>query len=939
MFLRIIIFSVLLLLSSVVSGNWLIRVDISGDVNINVDGNDGWKVLKRPSGVSFRKDISSDSQECRIQFTPEADGNVVLTWRGGSGHEIISDPWLIISNISTQGIELKNPNFSETNNQGMLRNWKGKKENVILSSHSARISYSASLSQRTVLRKNIPVVINFRAKPEQLPQMDIPEWSNVVMDHVTNIQTLISSGRLECRPTFENCGIYVNRKKNEYDKDLKLKLYYRESGGNDWLPALSPVEIPQEHAWRGSIMMLKENTSYEVKGIISGEVDDIFTGNFKTLNPQVKIARHIEIDPDGFTGELKISESGTPDGYIRYSMKRGKTLKGNTNKQAVITLENASYIILEGLTIDGNQTPGGILILNSQHIRVLNCDIYNFGRVGVQRFDLNGQFYLDGKRLYYDPGIEIKNSKNILVERCFIHSPASTSNTWFYSHPTGPSALRVQNAEGVVLRYNDLVGNDKGRFIDVIHAPVNSHITGGFMRDSDIYGNLLIFANDDGIELEGGGMNSRFYFNRVEGTYSGVSTGVCRLGPIYQYRNLYIRPGDEEHRYGTPFKNSLGIQGYGAVYFINNTVAGQIPRVVFGSFHRELPVNEFKTVLKAFSRNNIVVSKNEFYASKFFEWRVDVDSDMMEILPPGNQEAKKLEFDRRQQELNGLYAAPIYMDADNGDFRLAYDSPGRNQAARLDNISCTHVGAFQDDNINFLPYRPLPLSANRQNIFFSATEIPLSQTFEVTVNTEDYRTPFQAHCNDDFFSVEPATGVFRSGKAITFKVTLHPDRMPHPRRYNGVILLRNDQGLSLPVTVYADYRGDQKRRREALKSAMIMPVNINQANRKAELEINVPEDGTYFLFTDAENFGLVKNIRAKIGDCDTKTQGRLLGADMRNGSFEYFPVTNRYLSAYYFKLKAGRQKLHLEINDFDEANANGKITRLLLTKYPKLFTW
>lgn len=918
---------------------WQVRLDITGNVKLKDIGAPGWKMKTRPSALNCLKTVTADETECDISFIPEADGSVVLSLRSESVHDIIESPWVVVSGISVQGATIENADFKAFDRNGLLRRWKGKKENISSTPPGARVNYDNAISQRITLRKDVPVTLLFRARLEQRSQVEVPPWSNVVTDYVTNIQTLISSDRLEFRPTFENCGVYINRKPSEIGKQLNLKLSYRKAGENNWSEALDPIEIPAENSWRGSIMMLKENTPYEVKCDISGELSESFTGSFRTMDSQVKIAETIEIFPENFAGELVIKKSGTPDGYIRYTMKQGGVLKGNASSQAVITAKNVSYIVLENLVIDGNRTPGGIQILDSHHIQVKNCNIYNFGRVGIQRLDLDGQYYLGDKRIYYDPGIELKSSGNILVERCFIHNPAASSNTWFYSHPAGPSALRVQNTSGAVLRYNDLVGSDRGRFIDVIHAPVNSQITGGFVRDTDIYGNLFIFSNDDAIELEGGGMNTRFYLNRIEGTFTGVSTGVCRLGPIYQIRNLYTRPGDEAQRYGVPFKNSLGYQGYGAVYFINNTVVNQEPRVVWSAFHRQPPEEQYKNVFKAFSRNNIAVGKKTFFTPSLFQWRVDFDYDMMEMRPPGDAVQEKAEYDRLKQEAKAIYEAPRYMNAARGDFRLASNSPGRGRAVRLSNIPCSNLGAFQDDGIDFLPYRPLPLFADRQEIYFQSAEMSLKQDFGVTVGGQDYNAPFKVHCNDDFFSVEPSEGIFRSGEKINFQVTLNPEKMPRPRRYNGVIILRNDQGFSLPVTVYADYRGDRKRQEKALESALVIPVKLDRANPKVETEIEVPEDGVYFLLTNIDNAGLIKDIRVKIGKCDTGKLARLHGPEMCNGSFEYQPVNKGHLSAYYFKLKAGKQKFHMSVGDFSEENKDGTITKLLLTRSPGLFCW
>ncbi len=732
------------------------------------------------------------------------------------------------------------------------------------------------------------------------------------------------------RPTFENCGIYINRTIAEYSKKLSLKLYYREAGTKDFLPAFDPVEVWQENAWRGSLLMLRENTRYEVKAVISGELEDTVTGEFTTLNSEVKIARTVVLDPAEFKGSLTITESGTPDGYIRYTMKGG-VLKGKKARQAVISAKNVKYLVFENLTIDGNFTPGGLQLLDAQNIIVRNCEIYGFGRVAERRMDVGGTFCdpKTGKRIYYDPGIEITNCRDVLVERCYIHNPTAFSNTWFYSHPAGPTAIRVLNNEGVVLRYNDLVGGDLNRYIDVVHGPGNGTYAGGFKRDADIYGNLMIFSDDDGIELEGGEMNLRAYLNRFEGTYSGTSTGAAQLGPCYVFRNLYVRPGDEDDCSGSALKSGLQRQGYGAVYYLNNTVTWQSSPYGITSFHKEKPEANINPLLKCFTRNNIIACGSRLFHRTFYFWRSDVDYDLIHIRKPNpSTVVDRQALDEGGQEKHAIYAEPQYVAPERGDFRLRPRSPGWESAQNLPDLKVVHRGAFQEDGIAWLPYRPLPVDADWQEIYFKSSQGEMTRKFTVTTGGKGIELPFKTNRSEDFFTVTPESGVFRSGGKIEFTVTVHPEKLLRPRVYSGAILLRTDAGLSMPITVYADFGDSAERRQEMLKHAIVVPAKLTPESPTMTTTVNIPEDGTWFLLADISECPESGNFQVKLGDME-HSSALNRGASMRA------MVPFGGLSATYFPLKAGEHRLSIQA----DGELRGQIVRWLITKEPHLFTW
>jgi hypothetical protein len=239
-------------------------------------------------------------------------------------------------------------------------------------------------------------------------------------------------------------------------------------------------------------------------------------------------------------------------------------------------------IIFENMVIDAKGAQHGFKLDNCRNIIIRNCEIYNFGRksagpkFGANMYYNGGLYDASGNLLYDDTAFRLEKNSNVLIERCYVHDPAYPSQTWLYAHPSGAGCIKVLDCRNTVVRWNDFVGRDERRFIDHIIGPPNGSLRGGFSRDADIYGNLFVFSNDDGAELEGGAMNIRCYGNRIEGTLSGMSTGPIGLGPTYLIGNLFTNPGDDDGSFSMAYKNGGGTKGVnhtrGKYYALNNTV-------------------------------------------------------------------------------------------------------------------------------------------------------------------------------------------------------------------------------------------------------------------------------------------------------------------------------------------------------------------------------
>ncbi|MDX9979289.1 MAG: right-handed parallel beta-helix repeat-containing protein, partial [Lentisphaeria bacterium] len=364
----------------------------------------------------------------------------------------------------------------------------------------------------------------------------------------------------EAVPLFNACAFYFPSPRRD-----SLAVSYRQVGG-PWQRAFATPYITEDSMYRGSIVDLAEDTAYELR-LADGDGTVLAETTFRTWASEVPVARTVVLDETNFDGHLQIRESGSPEGWIRYTAKPGFVLR-NDRTGPLLELERAKYILLDGLTLRGG-LKDAIAIRRCEHIRVVNCDIAGWGRIGTQRFDRDGVFYTEeGGAINWDTAILVSRSLGTVVERCYVHDPVTTANSWYYSHPAGPQAVGIDKPRSTVLRYNDFIGSDEHRWNDAVEGAGNFHPDGGFNRDADIYGNLMCFANDDAIEIDGGQINVRVHRNLFEGCLCGVSIQGCMAGPSYVFRNLLKNMGDERGMAGQTIKTSSNGSGKSAVSFL-----------------------------------------------------------------------------------------------------------------------------------------------------------------------------------------------------------------------------------------------------------------------------------------------------------------------------------------------------------------------------------
>lgn len=707
----------------------------------------------------------------------------------------------------------------------------------------------------------------------------------------------------------------------------KLPYLYPSVSGRGWNSGpLKPLHVGPDE-WRSMIGELRENTEYELetKELPSGRTTKV---KFRTPAAEITVRETVYLDDLPQGEPIVINRRGKADGWIRYTVRNPDFTVTDQNKERfeLIKLDRARYVILENLTLKGG-TFHGISLENCSHIRIVNCDISGFSRIDGQNLDGDGKFYKTawGKKRppWGNAGIRAVQCEHLLIERNYIHSPASGANNWFYSHTCGPMAVCITNSRGnTVIRYNDFIGSGQRRWDDAVGGGSNGSPTGGFNRNADIYGNMFFCTNDDGIEIDGGQSNVLVHKNRFECNLTGISAAPCIVGPSYLYRNLMIHPGDEFNNISVGIKNLFGDTGTGTVHAFNNMT---------WSIGGGPPVKQTRRNIRFHGMNNIIYGNDAVVNLKVpcimdhnVRWYPDSSA-----LPFRKNSAKELGI-----EANGIFEEPLFRDREKQNYRLDAHSPGKHLGVRIPNfIEFEHpdAGAYPSPELPDLPERPLPVRLDRQQVILSGKR----KTATVTATAEkDFDSPFRIRVNDgvEWFRVSPQQG--RLNAETKFTVTLRPEKMNSAKRYCDAFLIRFPNGLSRPVSVYADMRDSPELRAkekgvtleipaEKLENAGIFSPGqpggllLDRRERETPLlwKFEVPVDGVYYFFGLWQTNGIERGLFefSVDGDIPDVHRNPMMGGNNKIGKWRHIrrgiPGNDKYFEL--FRLKKGHHELRI----------------------------
>lgn len=623
------------------------------------------------------------------------------------------------------------------------------------------------------------------------------------------------------RPTFESCGYYVS-----CAKGTECRVKYKQSGTTHWNVAFTPYYDDRLQEYRGSLVRLSENMSYDIQIqlLYNGKETRILTNTFKTWTSTPPIAKVIPVsqfktDSDGTLSIIGLK--GTENSWIKIV---GDTpVRGGNSKEAALSLSDCQYLIFEKLLVSGGFRHGIKTNEQVENVRFVNCEVTQWGRKTIRQ-NRDGH-YLDknGKMINNDGGITVYRSKNIVIERCYIHDPIGYTNPWngiielgefagleyTFTHPQGPNAVYVMQAGGgLVLRYNDFIGSQTHRFNDPVEGWENRSEIGGLAKDADVYGNVMSFGQDDAIELDGGQCNIRFFDNRMEQTYCGISTAPNCKGPSYIFNNVIWNQGNSMGLVGNAIKNGGGdTYTHGMQYLINNTIihtGGGMVGVGYGNdSNREL--------FNAFLRNNIIYSqisidnpvrKGYNIYDPHHNALCDFDYDFLGNVYGPQQQGKIVAA--KGSERHAVYGAPTFADLEHGLLTLKKSDKGIDKGVEIANFTDGYIGkapdmgAFEYGSEKVLfPRRPVDMAADKYLV-----RLPEKRTEKITIKIGKVKpTSFRICMSEDmkpWLQVSPSMGEVKPGDTVTLIIQVYGDVK---YKKNGMILFRLDSGFSIPITV------------------------------------------------------------------------------------------------------------------------------------------
>jgi hypothetical protein len=671
-------------------------------------------------------------------------------------------------------------------------------------------------------------------------------------------------------PTFESIGAYIDYSGTYTSQAVELD--YRVAGAPDWLPALTPPAYPADSEFRGSILLLQPGTAYEVRArlVLNGAVLDEKTTTVTTWADDVPVAADVVV-PANSTGTYVITAQGSPTGWIRYRPAAGGStidVTGTAGATEAVVLDHAAYVIVEGLTIRGG-TNNGMRIDNSHDIRVRDCDVSDWSVPGTFAFVNQGDLsygYVDaaGVSINLRAGIRVvgPDSMRVVLERNLIHHPNGKSPSWAFGHPNGPEAVVLDTTGGNnVVRFNDLLAADGRYFNDAIESVQNGSVNGGPYRDTDIYGNLLQGANDDGTELDGGQMNVRYWHNWVEGGSGTVSTAPNLKGSSYIFRNILVS-GDER---GGSQAGSIKMGGApGVTFLLQNTIVA----AGYGLTSGHYPA--LGAVSPLVSRNNLFTGLLPGEGRVRLDEAVSGDFDYDLIPPEGVLPATFVPGPGR--EGHAVFAEPVFLAPDQRDFLLAAGSPGIAAGAPLANltpagVSAPDLGAVDTANQNEAwPIRPAaPETAPNLLTVHVRKSQQASASLTMQAGAATGAT-WTAHGGDAWLSVTPATGA-TGAAGQTLQCTVDATAL-EPGVHRSFVSIRTDTGSLRTVPVVAEVEPEQTltyiRETEtalpvpgfaagtdanASGGGYVQAVVLQPGETRGEIGIDftVPEAGTYYV--------------------------------------------------------------------------------------------
>jgi hypothetical protein len=493
--------------------------------------------------------------------------------------------------------------------------------------------------------------------------------------------------------TFQNISLYWKPEEGGPDREALVR--YRIKGTSKWAQAQSLwfdnreadsiSNAARSKEYRGSIVMLRSGTVYEIEVFLSG-VNKIVRTTASTWKEKFPVAKTVVL-PTNSDQTLVITEGGSASGYVLYSAPAKGTATIDIKNQQNYDIDiQAPYVIIRGLNLKGARMHGIRIAPNMTDIVIEKNDISGWGRIAA-----------DGWGVDRDAAISTDNLENTGLRRIIIqynkmHHPRSNANNWkqyrslFKSyHPAGPQSVSFNYTLGqLVIRGNEVYSDSAHYFNDCIGGGENFSFTSGFPGpDSDIYDNRFSNGWDDAIESEGMNQNVRVYNNFIDLSYVAHGVSATSIGPLYVFRNitnrLQLSPADS-YNSGYWFKSQGMIAYGGRVYLYHNTML---------TVQNEGGISDVGKVLSnTISRNNILRSAKRAVIDHTGDPQTSCDYDLIDgsILSVN-----------KNHEKNAIFASPQFDTTAPIRHRgLLLNSPGQDRGVRIPNFNDHFKGKAPD---------------------------------------------------------------------------------------------------------------------------------------------------------------------------------------------------------------------------------------------------
>ena len=760
---------------------------------------------------------------------------------------------------------------------------------------------------------------------------------------------------VEAVPTFHSLGLTL-KYAGDVKRDSIGAVRFRRKGEEEWRQGMNLFRDAESKEYRGSLLHLSPDTAYEVEcrivgtGRLAGKALGPVRVSTRTWPEEIPAGEE-KLLPAGVSKEpLVIREQGKPDAWLVYRAPPGKAsaIDAGWSAEQAVLIEKAAYIVLENVSVRGGSRHG-VSVVESHHVRIRRCEIAGWGDPGVRKEGLPKGLYVDknGRPINYHAGVNVTgNSSQVVVEDNLIHAPRGTANPWQYGHPMGPQGILLRRTGGNnVVRNNDLIGSERHWWNDAIESIANGEISGGPYRDTDLYGNVLAFSNDDGIELDGGQINVRFWNNWIDKALCGVSCAPNLRGPSYVFRNLIADLGEERGAAGSAFKMGGGARwSKGISAILHNTIygiGGGLRSVGFGR-------DKDRGGYVAFSRNNLFAGPGRQDVTNISnDPRNDFDYDLTSrggvALATGGEE-------------HAVTGVPSFADWKRGDFRLAEGSPGIDQGCVLPGVNdgfvgrAPDMGAFErgeDETVAF-PFRPGGVSALPIRLLLERRPGSTARAGEM-----ELRVPatagkrWTAIPSDPWLRCTPPAGEI-SGDPQTVTLTVAGDNVK-TRLHRGAVTFRTDTGLNRTVMVDAKVyharafavameaeagktQGElQKVEDPSASGGAYLHSPEESASGRVEFGIEVPEDGVYYVaarcLVPAEDSGLHDSFRFSMDGEEPRIWDLRVGGA---GRWHWSLVNSRDgESPHRFRLTKGPHKLAIISRE-----KLARLDRLVITNSP-----